>query len=366
MKKILYLYAFCSLALISPVVYGMHHGYYKNEKGQYYQKHGGVEFIDNNGESCFFCDCTLEQFYTQEQSYQQDVYYPLYQPSIAYYPPIMYHYYPPYEMQPYLHNQELEFGQFVSGIYGHKDTENLNDVRSGYNNEHNFFCIILSDKEFCNFAEDLLQNSRNNDAIEIIDKKKHLKPDGVKSLKKVSPLKPRLGRANFLRCRFLQLYDQHDFSAKNYLITLFQEPLISNNLIQLSRKLYDDLGFTPSEVEKLCILSLALFVPNNQFNGIDRLRWAIKKGLYHLAEKTINEGFHPNWVVEYNGMTALHTSLSAKEEGIAGLLLRVQGIDFESPNFFNQTPLDIAQSHGFPLIQQRLCCLLEQTNLYSE
>ncbi len=189
-----------------------------------------------------------------------------------------------------------------------------------------FFQDIIDDGEILSFSRDLLENARNNDAIQLVNK-------GYKSGPKLVEEKVKLPidilkRACYLKEKALNLYLGRCSKELQQLIgKIFCSPLKSNNLIKLSHFAYNVLLFSHDQAEVICIVSLAFFTTIEQFNAIDRLRWAVKKGLWKLTEKTLAEGIHPNWVVERGGITALRTSEMNQTYNIRDLLLKIDGVD---------------------------------------
>lgn len=216
--------------------------------------------------------------------------------------------------------------------------------------EKDFFAYILNDESLVSFADQLITCIQKNDKRKSLSRKEYY-PD---FLHKFEPLEEpvykrliafNLSQSGQLRELFFASVGSFCMQ-KDMLIYLFCNPLIENNLIQLSYLAHKRLGLSAHEVDKICILSLALFASEQIFNAIQHLRWAVKKGNYFQVMSKLNEGIHPNWVVDSHGITALHLALINQDQNIANLIRSVPCVDLITPNFFGHTPFDLDKKYN--------------------
>lgn len=314
MKTVRYLFALSAFLLMSQAAYGM---YYPDQSMYYIDEN----YLMYNGICYQYQQLSHGGLGLQPVSAYQV--YPTYQMYPAY--PPAYLPYPIAQMVPQntgfpvsepLYSTELAFPHVVE-----RDQTDA-DVKK-------FFREIISDQDLYDFAQKLLRNAHRNDAIELVYKGAQYR-SGPKPIEK-KPTPPDLRRASQLKEKvFMQYFHHYNEEVQARLQELFCNPLLDDNLIKLSNVASSALELSEGEVEIICILSLALFTSFKIFNGIDRLRWAVKKGLWQLTEKTLREGIHPNWVVERGGMTAFRTSVVNGDHNITDLLLNIHGVDTTS------------------------------------
>ncbi|MBS1987408.1 hypothetical protein JST56_00270 [Candidatus Dependentiae bacterium] len=316
MKTVKYIFALCVFSLVSQAVYGMYH----QAPPMYY--------IDNNY-------LMLNGICYQYQQLPNVGL--ILQPAPAY--PV-YSTYPLYSGYPMA---QQSIGFLMPESFSSTESVVSDDEQFDHTDADvaTFFREIICEQELFSFARNLLENAHNNDAIELVSKGAEYRSGPKPVEKKATP--PDLKNAARLKKVFVKHLKNYNEKVQTRIQELFTIPLVGNNLIRLSDFASNRLGFSEGEVEIICILSLALYTPFKIFNGIDRLRWAVKKGLWQLTQKTLSEGIHPNWVVERGGMTALRTSMINGYQHITDLLLSVDGIDTTSYCYDYQDDLEQAR-----------------------
>ncbi len=111
---------------------------------------------------------------------------------------------------------------------------------------------------------------------------------------------------HFKRCINLYLY-QNEISLSGYGYDLFCNPLQGNNLIQLIYYAHSA-GLSVIEIEKIRLLSLAIYAPN-AFHAIAQMQTGIMAGNLGLIDYLINMGIQMNWIATYAGRSQADTPL---------------------------------------------------------